>query len=869
MTRQLNDLEQRVVAHAHSLGLTLTVPPTLRPGYRVLIVGESAGEEEEREGEGFVGRAGELLWKTMNAAGWTRQDVSITNVVKRRPQRGFHEDFTEQVMVEVGRTKKGAVKAKSVRQMTPELGHWQAVLAEEIALLQPAVVITVGEPAMNALTPWHGITNWQGSRFDAGPYTVVPILHPAGILRGQQWQDVYLTTRILERVRKHTWPQQPDCQMATDPALEAALAFLWRCWTAERWCIDVETRGSHVVCFSVAAKWPDDTWGACCIPTARTDAVNAKWSWDENKRVWDAVGALYRHNPRVVNHALCAFDSEWLDFYGITITEHYMDTLHAFHLLYPELPKGLDDCIRFYGLGNYHKGMVNHTARSLKNEVLWAYNNLDSVRTLQLSYALESELNARGLAARYRDERRAVAVLGLSVQRAGYHLDEAAEAELKAIVQKARDETQARLDGQYVASITNGMPQDGLAPLIKTLNVNSPAQVQAYLYDTLKLPKQYKRADSKGKRSLTADDETLEKLVIKYPQHTALKRIQNIRHFRKIEGSYLSMQRQNGWATSTVNIAGTESFRWSMGVSARGLGVNAQTFPTVTRVMIVPPPGRIFVSPDLSQVEARYVAHFAGCRSQIQMFGDPKRSFHLENARRIFGREVTKKEPAYVDAKRVGHGGNYKLGPGRLSLMLGKPLAEARRLLLQYHKQYPSIAQWHDQVREEVLRKGFLVNPLGYRRDFFDALGCRLANGTLTEHQWKEAIAWLPQSLPSEIINRVMLRLQREFPQVWFHAHVHDAFLASIPAEAQADFIPLVLQAFAETFVVIREQPVLVPVECKVGYAWGFMQEWHGAPLTRAQWGAHLAEEKVDYERQVLADILQVHPSELDKELGL
>lgn len=755
--RPLNDLEQCVVTHATSLGLSVTVPPTLRPGCKVLLVGEAGGEEEEREGEGFVGKAGDLLWKMMGAAGWRREDVSLTNVVKKRPQSAFTDVFYETVDLDVPQPPRSPGKAISARKIakraeecgwslqdaerdllnawraahppkpktkrvtreTDELGRWHEVLRCEIRELAPQTIVAVGEQALHALTDVQGITHWQGSRLwfrfsDETQADVIPILHPAGILRGQQWQDVYLTSRILQRVRKGDWPTFPEPMLLTDPTLDEALRFIGMCWLADRWCIDVETRGSHVVCFSIAvcrkSEFGGEEWTAMCIPTARTDAVNARWSWEENKRVWAAVAELYAHNPRVVNHALCAFDSEWLDFYGVRITEHEQDTLHSFHLLYPELPKALDDCIRFYGLGNYHKGMVNHTARSLKNETLWEYNNLDSLRTLQLSYAIDADLGRRGLTDRYRRERTAVAVLGLGVQRTGYHLDERAEAELKAIVQQAGVEAQARLDEQYAADMSRlshgaDLVAGGVAlPTVvadpaSQLNVNSPQQVQSYLYDTLKLPKQYKRADSKGKRALTADDETLEKLVIQFPQHQSLKRIQNIRHFRKVEGSYLSMTRVNGWATSTVNVAGTESFRWSMGVSARGFGVNAQTFPTVTRVMIVSPPGRVFVSPDLSQVEARYVAHFAGCRSQILMFNDPTRSFHLENAHRIFGREVSKKEPSYVDAKRVGHGGNYKLGPARLSLMLGKPMGTARALLAQYHRQYPEISRWHDAVR--------------------------------------------------------------------------------------------------------------------------------------------------------------------------
>jgi len=439
--RQLNAQEQQVINHARTLGLKVTVPPTLRPGSRILVCGEAAGMEEELEEEGFVGAAGKLLTKMLNAAGIPRDSVSFTNVVKKHPHLPFNEEFYESVKVEVGRGVKAARidpqrvkkasekwgvdettaldwltrgKPKFKREIKPtyELDLWHGVLDQEVTLAKPEIVIAVGENALRALTTKVGISHWQGSRLRGHPhldheFDLVPILHPSGILRGQSWQDVYLTTRILERVRKDSWPVFPAPHVWSEPPdIADVLLFLWKCWTADRWCIDVETRGGHVVCFAVAANW-GERWESMCIPMARTDAIHAKWPWAENHRVWTALSDLYEHNSRVVNHYLCAFESTWFDFYGVHITDHYMDTLIAFHLLYPELPKALDYCIQFYGLGNYHKGMVKHTAKSLKNETLWEYNNLDSIRTLQLSYAIDADLDVHGLRERYSTDRKA------------------------------------------------------------------------------------------------------------------------------------------------------------------------------------------------------------------------------------------------------------------------------------------------------------------------------------------------------------------------------------------------------------------------------------------------------------------------------
>ena len=62
-----------------------TVPGIGNPNTKIMILGEAPGENEAKEGEPFVGRAGQLLTSIIKAAGWERQDVFITNILKCRP----------------------------------------------------------------------------------------------------------------------------------------------------------------------------------------------------------------------------------------------------------------------------------------------------------------------------------------------------------------------------------------------------------------------------------------------------------------------------------------------------------------------------------------------------------------------------------------------------------------------------------------------------------------------------------------------------------------------------------------------------------------------------------------------------------------
>jgi len=62
-----------------------TVPGIGNPNARIMIIGEAPGQNEAEEGEPFVGKAGKLLTNIINAAGWQREDVFITNILKCRP----------------------------------------------------------------------------------------------------------------------------------------------------------------------------------------------------------------------------------------------------------------------------------------------------------------------------------------------------------------------------------------------------------------------------------------------------------------------------------------------------------------------------------------------------------------------------------------------------------------------------------------------------------------------------------------------------------------------------------------------------------------------------------------------------------------
>ncbi len=137
------------------------------PHARLAIVGEGPGENEDRIGEPFVGRAGELLTKMLAAIDLRRDEVFITNTVKCRAS-----------IVEGGQVRNRA-------PMQEELTNCRQYLDEELAIIKPRVILALGAPAAKSfLGASFSITRQRGIWY-AGPAgtDLMATFHPAYLLR--------------------------------------------------------------------------------------------------------------------------------------------------------------------------------------------------------------------------------------------------------------------------------------------------------------------------------------------------------------------------------------------------------------------------------------------------------------------------------------------------------------------------------------------------------------------------------------------------------------------------------------------------------------------------------------------------------------
>lgn len=148
---------------------------------RVMFIGEGPGEQEDIQGEPFVGRAGQLLDKLLYAVDLDRRkNIYITNIVKCRPPQNRDPKPEEQ----------------------EQCIEW---LRAQVRLIRPKVIVCLGRiAAAKIIKPDIKITKEHGMWFEKGGILMMPMLHPAALLRDprkkpEAFQD-FLTLR--EKLRE-------------------------------------------------------------------------------------------------------------------------------------------------------------------------------------------------------------------------------------------------------------------------------------------------------------------------------------------------------------------------------------------------------------------------------------------------------------------------------------------------------------------------------------------------------------------------------------------------------------------------------------------------------------------------------------------
>ena len=166
----MNDSLEQVAAEVRvcpkcplSLTRTCAVPGEGPADAAIFFIGEGPGRNEDEQGRPFVGASGRFLEALLREIGLAREQVFITNVVKCRPPEN--------------------------RDPRPlELAACRDYLDRQIALVKPAVVVTLGRYSMERYFPGAAITKIHGQAKRVGDVFYLPLFHPAAALRSDAWR---------------------------------------------------------------------------------------------------------------------------------------------------------------------------------------------------------------------------------------------------------------------------------------------------------------------------------------------------------------------------------------------------------------------------------------------------------------------------------------------------------------------------------------------------------------------------------------------------------------------------------------------------------------------------------------------------------
>ena len=742
------------------------------------------------------------------------------------------------------------------------------ILKEEISVLAPTVVVPLDNLSLNHLAGYGPITNYRGSVLPLRPdiqcniqhpVKVIPIYHPQRI-RMDPTSRIYSQLdykKVIDNIGNYSKIEVNGrvfvCRVYTQfmQWLNRMREKVAKLPSEERFCVfDIET----FLGFPTAISFCFDGEEALSVPIN-----DGKISSDEMVLFIREFDRLLRAQIPKVNQNI-KYDWKQLEKYGFEVKNVGGDTALAFHTLYPELPKNLGFQVSLYTDFPYFKDESGKksSAWNPKNYVadtLYIYNAKDALSTHQIYSKQIKELKEDGLFDFYH---RQVPLI---------HLYKKMESNGLRVSEQQRDYLRAKYETLYEGHRLE------LRDLVNAdLNPRSGPQVGNLVYEILKFPPRTKTTDS-GKTSWRTDKDTLDDLVIKYPEKPtrALKLIISLRKLSKIIDFCNIPLYPDGTFRGEYNLIGTETGRTSgsktldqifvredneitlkrMGGSLQTLTKHGYTLEDEVydtpedaqighdlRSMFVPRSGYVFIEGDLSQADARTVCVLCKDYELLASF-DTKPKIHAKTAGYIFGidaSKITKSSPsipgigiAYYDlGKRARHAGSFGMGPFRLAQMTHLPLADCENILKKYHEREPNVRHvYHKEVFDAILRDRTLFTPFGRRRIFYG----RFDSASDKEKLLKEGYSYIPQSVTSDALKFGILSLYEEVQSYTnFLVEAHDSLLAEVRSERKEEYC-LAFKRNVErpinfnSCTLKRDFELKIPCELSEGEDWEHMNE--------------------------------------------
>ncbi|GAA8040021.1 DNA polymerase I [Helicobacter pylori] len=328
-------------------------------------------------------------------------------------------------------------------------------------------------------------------------------------------------------------------------------------------------------------------------------------------------------------------------------------------------------------------------------------------------------------------------------------------------------------------------------------NLNSPKQLSEVLYEKLGLPKN---------KSHSTDEKNLLKILDKHP---SIALILEYRELNKLFNTYttplLRLKDKDDKIHTTFIQTGTATGRLSShSPNLQNIPVRSSKGLLIRKGFIASSKEYCLLGVDYSQIELRLLAHFSQDKDLMDAFLKG-RDIHLETSKALFGEELAKEKRSI--AKSINFGLVYGMGSKKLSEILNIPLNEAKSYIEAYFKRFPSIKDYLNRMKEEILKTSKAFTLLGRYR-VFDFTG---ANDYIKGNYLREGVNAIFQGSASDLLKLGMLKVSERFknnPSVRLLLQVHDELIFEIEEKNAPE-----LQQEIQRILNDEVYPLRVPLE--------------------------------------------------------
>lgn len=780
---------------------------------RLMLVGEAPGKHEVDAGRPFVGPPGEMVDSCLRVAGLTRDEVYATNVVKVRPPNNEIKRLSE--------------LGYKIEDFLPQL--W-----DEIATINPNCILALGSTALKALCGVDGIKKYRGSilpNIHTGLPKVIPTIHPATLMHQdkemQNWKVLkYIEFDFVRAARESLCRELHTPQRSLLIARSSLdfIRFLERNQGNHVVSRDVETFKTIPLCTGLAFT-PHE---ALSIPLFNhLTAQNPEgiplhdllFIWSTlDEFMGDTGTKLVEHNAKFDDY-ICATAK----FSG----KVWFDTMLAWHVLYPEMPKNLAFVTSILTDEPYYKDEgKEYNPKKDKFDRLLLYNAKDAVVTIEVQAKELELLHELHLEDFFWNKTMPLHQLYYDMEARGILVNPEVRAQLRKKYTAQRGEVHSHLLG--------GIRAHAGADEVE-VNVNSYKQVHKLLYQLLGCPLRKDTQES----TLNA---LMNNVVKDATRKGVIKDVLEERKVRKTISTYINAEpSDDGRMRTQFKITGTETGRTStekreppISVTPEGMALQTLTkygeVGADLRSMFVPDPGYVLVEGDGAQAEDRAVAVLSLDWDALKLLEKKDfkhNSYGIKDDRHtLTAMLVTDKSFEEIQdadrqvGKRARHAANYDVGKHQLmETLAGESIFvsewRAGKYLTKIHDTNPNIRNVYHRGIEEALTRDdrVLTTPLGRRRQFFNRWGRDL---------FKEAYAYIPQSTVSDQTKFAMLRIRARWHENPFVMESHDSFLALVRVEDLHTFCAIAKEEMERPIdfrdcSLPRDFQLVIPAEFKIG----------------------------------------------------